>query len=53
MYMHFLGEHVANLYEMLNPIQDGGGGKKPPLPYQFFPCNFYKRKIWPPKISNF
>ena len=21
--MHFLGEHVANLYEMFNPIQDG------------------------------
>ena len=25
----------------LNPIQDGGA-KRPPLPYQFLPCNFYK-----------
>ena len=30
----------------INPIQDEGG-KKPPLPYQFFPCNLYKG------ISNF
>ena len=29
----------------INPIQDGEGGGKPPPPgYQFFPCNFYKRK---------
>ena len=27
----------------VNPIQDGGGGQKAP-PYQFFPCNFYKRR---------
>ena len=29
----------------INPIQmggGGGGGKK--APYQFFPCNFYKRR---------
>ena len=31
----------------LNPIQV----KKPP--YQFFPCNFYKRRIWSPKPSDF
>ena len=43
MYMHFLGVHVANLYEMFNPLQDGGGGGgKKPLPYQFFPCTSYK-----------
>ena len=31
-----------------NPIQDVGGrgvGVKSPLSYQFFPCNFYKRRI--------
>ena len=29
----------------INPIQDGGGGaKRSPSPYQFFPCNFYKRR---------
>ena len=25
--------------------------KKSPLPV--FPCNFYKRKNWPPKLSDF
>ena len=35
----------------LNPIQDGGGKNAPP--YQFFPCNFYKRKNWPLKLSDF
>ena len=29
--------------KILNPIQDGGA-KRPPLPYQFLPCNFYKRR---------
>ena len=33
-----------------NPIQDGGA-KSPP--YQFFSCNFYKRRIWPSKLSAF
>ena len=27
-----------------NPIQDGGGGGGKKAPYQFFPCNFYKRR---------
>ena len=27
----------------INPIQDGGGGAKK-APYQFFPCNFCKRR---------
>ena len=36
----------------LNPIQVWGGGAKSP-PYQFFPCNFYKRRNYPPKISDF
>ena len=36
----------------VNPIQDGGGAKKANH-YQFSPCNFYKRKIWPPKLSTF
>ena len=35
----------------INPIQNGGA-KKPSL-YQFFPCNFYKRRIWSPKRSDF
>ena len=35
-----------------NPIQKRGGGKKAP-PNQFFPCNFYIRRIRPPKLSGF
>ena len=38
---------------LLDPIQMGGEGQKSPPPYQFFPCNFYKRRIWPPKHSDF
>ena len=37
----------------INLIQDWGEGTKRPLPYQFFPCNFYKRRIWSPKLSDF
>ena len=29
------------------------GETKKPSPYQFFPFNFYKRKNWPPKLSDF
>ena len=49
---------VKNLYNLLartvgeivffNPIQaggEGGGGGAKMIPYQFFPCNFYKHKI--------
>ena len=40
-----------------NPIQDGGekgrgGGAKKPS-YQFFLCNFCKRRNEPPEISDF
>ena len=28
-------------------------GVLPPLPYKFFPCNFYKRRNYPPKRSDF
>ena len=28
-----------------------GRGQKGP--YQFFPCNFYKRRNWPLKLSDF
>ena len=34
------------LYLPFNPIDDGeggGGGGSKRAPYQFFPCNFYKR----------
>ena len=34
-----------------NPIQDEGAKKHPP--YQFFPCNFYKCRNQPPKLSDF
>ena len=37
--------------KIFNPIHDGGGGKK--APYQFSPCNFYKRSNWPSKLSDF
>ena len=30
--------HILTLFRM------GGGAKR--SPYQFFPCNFYKRRIW-------
>ena len=49
--------HLADFHfmkENFNPIQDGvgvGGAKSPP--YQFFPCNFYKRRNWPLKLSDF
>ena len=34
-------------FSFINPIQDGGKGPKSPPPYQFFPCNFYKRRnLW-------
>ena len=32
---------IITEYRTFNPIQDGKEGKK--APYQFFPCNFYKR----------
>ena len=35
-----------------NLIQNGGGWQKG-LPYQFLPFNFYKRRIWPQKLSDF
>ena len=47
-------EHIKKtllFIRKLNPIQDGGGAKRPP--YQFFSCNFYKRRGWPPKLSDF
>ena len=37
--------HLYNGYvSQVNPIQNGGGGYKKSPPYQFFPCNFYKRR---------
>ena len=36
---------VILLMLIVNPIQDGGDLKRPKSPsYQFFPCNFYKRR---------
>ena len=35
-----------------NAIQDGVG-QKVPSPYQFFPCNFYKRRISPQNLLTF
>ena len=41
----------------LDPIQYGegrvGGDKNDPLPYQFFPCNFYKLKNQPQNFLTF
>ena len=38
-------ELVQNIHNpVFNSIQDGGVAKKPPTPYQFFLCNFWKRK---------
>ena len=35
--------HTCNICsKIFNPIQDTEGGKK--VPYQFFLCNFYKRR---------
>ena len=30
----------------------GGGVRQKKAPYQFFPCNFYKRKNYPPKAFH-
>ena len=42
--------HLLTLFRMGEGV-GGGGGKK--APYQFFPCNFYKCKNYPPKLSDF
>ena len=52
MYMHFLGEHVANLYEMFNPIQDGGGAKSSP-PTSFSPVTSTNVRFGPQKFLTF
>ena len=36
----------------VNPIHDGEEQKKT-NPLQFFPCNFYRRRNQPPKLSDF
>ena len=46
-----LNEQCSKLRKDINPIQDGWGQKDPP--YQFCPCNFYKRRNWPLKLSDF
>ena len=38
---------------LISPIRDGGGGGKNVPLYRFFPCNFYKRRNWPLKLSDF
>ena len=38
---------------LINSIQDYGRGAKTSSPYQFFPCNFYKQRNWPSKLSDF
>ena len=35
----------------VDPIQMEKFSNK--VPYQFFPCNFYKRRIYPPKPPEF
>ena len=49
--MHILGEHVANLYEMFNPIQDGGA--KSPPPTSFSPVTSTNVRFGPPKFLTF
>ena len=44
--MHFLGELVANLYEMLNPIQDAP-------PTSFSPVTSTNVRFGPPKFLTF
>ena len=45
----------CNVINSVNPLYLTlfmmGGPKRPP--YQFYPCNFYKRRIWPQKFSYF
>ena len=43
---HDLMQYAINF----NPIQDKG---QKGLPYQFFSCNFCKRRIWPQKPFEF
>ena len=55
--MEILNEEVKLPHRNINPIQDGEEGQKYPPPssppYQFSPCNFYKRKTQPTKVSDF
>ena len=53
--MHILGEHVANLYEMFNPIQDGGAKSPPPTSFSPFATLVQNFKFAPsasPKLLN-
>ena len=40
---YFSKRYRSTLRVFIYPIQDGGRGGEG-LPYQFFPCNFYKRR---------
>ena len=40
---YFSKRYRSTLRVFIYPIQDGGRGGEGP-PYQFFPCNFYKRR---------
>ena len=43
----YMSERVDVENTFLTLFRMGEGGN----PYQFFPCNFYKRNIWPTKLS--
>ena len=47
----FLMNNVQNYGKILTLFKMGGAKKIPP--YQFCPCNFYKRMNWPLKLSDF
>ena len=53
MYMHFLGVHVANLYEMFKPIQEGRGCKKPLPPTSFPHVTSTNIRFGPTKFLTF
>ena len=54
--LNFFGERGEGIgwfdftcVNLLDPIQIGGEGRGKKL----FQCNFYKRRSWPPKLSDF
>ena len=44
---------IPRFKKYISLFRMGGGENKKPSPYQFFSFNFYKRKNWPPKLSDF
>ena len=51
--MKMLANHRLHFHEVeyFHEVECTGGVQN--APYQFFPCNFYKRGTYPTKLSDF